>query len=422
MAGISHFRVYKEFTCGPTTRYKVFPIKKKGCGSPGGSRKMVNDMRYIRPEYYDAFKCTADKCPDTCCTGWQIMIDEDSLERYQNVRGAFGCRLHNSIDWQEGAFCQYEGRCAFLDEQNLCDIYAEMGSDALCDTCRRYPRHVEEYEGLREWSLSLSCPVAAEMILSEQPFPTFLVEEDEEDDELQDEFEDFDLLLFTQLEDARAVVMDHLKKSDASLENKLCLYLQFADEMQECIDREEYYEIDNIIRGYTEFSAKGWKNKSPQSEKKTRFMQRKALCQHMLELERLRSSWSGVLLHLEDTLYAKGHEHYNHCVERFESYLRENPAAWKQWEQVGLRLFVFFLYTYFCGAVYDDWIYSKMALAVESVRFLRELYMAEWIENGRLDRQLYVELAYRYAREIEHSDFNLNKLEEIFMEKYSKKS
>ena len=169
----------------------------------------------MKPAFYDAFSCTAGKCPDTCCAGWQIRIDEDSLERYGEVQGAFGKRLRNGIDWLEGCFYQYQRRCAFLNEQNLCDLYTELGSEALCDTCRKYPRHVEEYEGLREWSLSLSCPVAAAIILSQQGFPEFIMEEDDEPDELEEEFEDFDLLLFTQLEDARSAIFDSLRQDTA---------------------------------------------------------------------------------------------------------------------------------------------------------------------------------------------------------------
>lgn len=41
-------------------------------------------MRYVKPHFYDSFVCTAGDCPDTCCAGWQIMIDEESLERYEN--------------------------------------------------------------------------------------------------------------------------------------------------------------------------------------------------------------------------------------------------------------------------------------------------------------------------------------------------
>ena len=66
------------------------------------------------PHYYKKFQCTADKCPDTCCAGWQIVIDEETLEKYHKFEGPFGNRLANSIDWREGVFKQYEDkRCAF---------------------------------------------------------------------------------------------------------------------------------------------------------------------------------------------------------------------------------------------------------------------------------------------------------------------
>ena len=59
--------------------------------------------------------------------------------------------LRNSIDWEEECFYQNNRRCAFLNDENLCDLYKALGPDALCDTCRMYPRHTEEYEGLREF-------------------------------------------------------------------------------------------------------------------------------------------------------------------------------------------------------------------------------------------------------------------------------
>ena len=68
-------------------------------------------MKYIKPHYYDAFVCLAGSCPATCCAGWQIVIDEESLDRYGNVKGDFGSRLRNSIDWMAGTFCQDDGRC-----------------------------------------------------------------------------------------------------------------------------------------------------------------------------------------------------------------------------------------------------------------------------------------------------------------------
>ena len=83
-------------------------------------------MRYLKPHFYDKFVCTAGDCPDTCCAGWQIMIDEDSLKKYKNVQGEFGKRLHNSINWEEECFCQNERRCAFLNDGNMCDLYKAL--------------------------------------------------------------------------------------------------------------------------------------------------------------------------------------------------------------------------------------------------------------------------------------------------------
>ena len=58
-------------------------------------------MRYLKPHFYDKFVCTAGDCPDTCCAGWQIMIDEASLDRYGKETGEFGTRLRNSIESSE---------------------------------------------------------------------------------------------------------------------------------------------------------------------------------------------------------------------------------------------------------------------------------------------------------------------------------
>ena len=141
-------------------------------------------MKYLKPHFYDKFICTAGDCPDTCCAGWQIIIDEESLERYGKEAGEFGRHLRNSIDWEKECFYQNNRRCAFLNEESLCDLYKALGPDSLCDTCKSYPRHTEEYEGLRELSLSLSCPEAAKINLSCKEPVRFLEEETDDPEDL----------------------------------------------------------------------------------------------------------------------------------------------------------------------------------------------------------------------------------------------
>ena len=53
-------------------------------------------------------------------------------------------RLRRSINWKEGTFKQDKNkRCAFLNDENLCDMYTALGEKSLCRTCKMYPRHVD---------------------------------------------------------------------------------------------------------------------------------------------------------------------------------------------------------------------------------------------------------------------------------------
>ena len=105
-------------------------------------------MLYTVPDYYKEFTCIADQCEDTCCAGWQIVIDKKSLEKYKKIRGVYRGKILRSVNWFSGTFRQSKDkRCAFLNEDNLCDLYIHQGENSLCKTCKMYPRHVEEFEG-----------------------------------------------------------------------------------------------------------------------------------------------------------------------------------------------------------------------------------------------------------------------------------
>ena len=81
-----------------------------------------------------------------CCSGWQIVIDKKSLDRYRSRNGEFEERLRSGIDYEESCFRQTDGRCSMLSDSGLCDLQTSLGEDFLCDTCRQYPRHTEEFQ------------------------------------------------------------------------------------------------------------------------------------------------------------------------------------------------------------------------------------------------------------------------------------
>ena len=76
------------------------------------------------------------------------------------------------------------------------------------------------------------------------------------------------------------------------------------------------------------------------------------------------------------------------------------------------QLTIYFLLHYYCGAVYDDAILSKTKLAVISAFVIEEMLFAKWIiSKTRNIKADWVAITYQFAREIEHSDENLEKIE-----------
>ncbi|MEE1246701.1 MAG: flagellin lysine-N-methylase [Acutalibacteraceae bacterium] len=125
-------------------------------------------MIVIKPKFFDAFKCVADRCPDTCCAGWDVEIDGESAEKYKNETGSLKPFFdkHLTTDEDGYIFSLVDGCCPLLDENKLCRIQLAKGEEALCETCRLFPRYFDDYGDIRETGLGLGCPEAARILLS----------------------------------------------------------------------------------------------------------------------------------------------------------------------------------------------------------------------------------------------------------------
>ena len=140
-----------------------------------------------KPDFYDRFKCIAGRCTDTCCVGWEIDVDEASQEAYRKVAGAFGDKLRANIEDGHFRLLPHD-RCPFLDGNNLCEIFANLGEGALCNICREHPRFVEVYGDIMEKGIGLCCEEAVRLLLEGEGPLTFTGEEcDESEDELDDD-------------------------------------------------------------------------------------------------------------------------------------------------------------------------------------------------------------------------------------------
>ena len=126
-------------------------------------------MKQVFPNYYNKFKCIADKCKHSCCIGWEIDIDEDTMDLYNSLDGEFAEKIRKNIEGDVPHFVLSEDeRCPFLNKSGLCDIICELGEDAICDICYLHPRFSNFYDEFTETGLGLCCEEAVRIILTEK--------------------------------------------------------------------------------------------------------------------------------------------------------------------------------------------------------------------------------------------------------------
>ena len=145
-------------------------------------------MKLYAPEYYKNFKCIADKCEHSCCIGWEIDIDADTLEKYQGLKGGYGEVIKNSIclDGDPHFKLGAHDRCPHLNERGLCNIILNLGEDHICGICREHPRFYN-FSRVAEVGIGMSCPEAARVILASPNYYVFeeIGEMEADDSELE---------------------------------------------------------------------------------------------------------------------------------------------------------------------------------------------------------------------------------------------
>lgn len=170
-------------------------------------------MKTVYPSYFPEFRCIADRCGHSCCIGWEIDIDSDTLTKYRSVSGEIGSRLCKSISVTDGCACFTLGkdeRCPFLNKKGLCDIITELGEDYLCEICSDHPRFRSFFSERTEIGLGLCCEEAARVILNRSEKAS-LVEEGEGDaNEIESE------LLHT-----RSIIFDILQNRETGIDERL---------------------------------------------------------------------------------------------------------------------------------------------------------------------------------------------------------
>ena len=185
-------------------------------------------MLIRKPSYFDTFRCIASACPDSCCKEWDVLVDPDKAAFYRSLPGPLGDRLRQVLKEEDGdTYMTIENhRCPMWRDDGLCRIQAELGEDALCKTCREFPRLSHDYGSFIEYGLELSCPEAARIILN-TPAPTVVTQEFPGGEEPEYDTAGMDILLRTR-NTAREILAD----PSLSTQEALVLFLMYAYQAQ----------------------------------------------------------------------------------------------------------------------------------------------------------------------------------------------
>ena len=367
-------------------------------------------MKIRVPKYFKKFKCIASECTDTCCAGWEIVIDEESYKHYENVQGQFGERLRENIIDDEGdkIFTLKGNRCAFLNDNELCDIYSQLGEESLCYTCKQYPRYTEEFGSLRETGISLSCPEAARIMLRDKEKVTFELTETEE----VSSYNSINPMFFIELTKCRRVLMNIIQNDNIDFNYRMAVALQLIKEVQEKIDYVGIESIKEVVKKYSnEESVKDsiknlhiYENKSINSYKNLGdyFKVFKEL-QHINE--NIPQTLDNALTYFKLGDYEA--QEYMEKHRNFKEYYKDNIYKFE-------NIVVYFVFRYFMKAVFDYDALAKIKISIISYIIINELCTIKWIETGELKEEDIELISQIYSKDVEHLEENIETLEEIF--------
>lgn len=359
-------------------------------------------MKYHKPSFFDQFKCIGSACTDTCCAGWEIEVDETTAQGYLAEKGAFGDRLRREIGSEPGEyfFKLKNNRCPFLNKENLCDIFINLGEDRLCDICREHPRFYNWFGDYTEVGLGLCCEEAERLLFSDSKPLTFVEEvHTDASDLLDDESEECEQML----EERKAIfsILQNRKKNIGARLKRLLLQLPYADEMLLLtVPILEWDDPESIPK--LDYNA----NPSTTTLKSSALF----LIRFFGGMESLDETWPSMMKELEQNIDKLVDTNNTNAFLKF---LKGENRLY-EYEHIA----VYLVYRYYPEILFDGQIEAKILFAAASICLLFLMDLQCFQENGVYTQHDRIELVRRFSKEIEYCPENMERFEKCCTEQY----
>lgn len=127
-------------------------------------------MKNYQPDYYNKFKCIADKCSITCCQEWKIAVDNATNRKWKKLSAD---KVSGKSDNLSSYTCHKDGslviqldekhRCPFLSKDKLCHLVMTYSDEVLSETCTLFPREIHRFSTHEERTLMPCCPAVIDL-------------------------------------------------------------------------------------------------------------------------------------------------------------------------------------------------------------------------------------------------------------------
>lgn len=357
-------------------------------------------MKLRAPHYYKEFKCIANKCKHNCCkAGWEIDIDKTSANTYKNTHSDFGQKLNANIDFKEPVhfILNKDGICPFLNTDDLCEIYINLGEKNLCQICKDHPRYYEWFDGVKECGIGLCCEEAARIILTNRaPFSVYETEISEET------FNFYDKELYSYLLNARSKIISYLDNESISLHDRIKNILWYVYTLQQNIDNnllddEEIIDVKinkknnfkNIFEFYfsLDFNNKNYLNYLKNNLK---------FCDNFLEINNI----------FFDKNLKTNNNFTNKNLQKSNTFFNKKLDINNYLKNIS----IYFIWRYFLQATFDGDVLSRTKFMATSIAVLEFLFFCKLEETRDLSFENIINIVRCYSEEIEYSEENLQKL------------
>ncbi len=326
------------------------------------------------PSYYKKFRCIGGSCKDSCCIGWEVDIDEDTKEYYEGIEGEFGCRLRDHLVTDgEDTFIPMEpnGRCPFLNEQNLCDIITELGEESLSVVCTEYPRFFLEAGDYQQIDLSLSCMELGRIFFED----TDVIQYEREEDVLSDEpLEGEEMEAFQAILARRDDMIRILQDRQRNLPDRITDVIKIA-------------ELPNLLPEGNQITSEYLQDFDIQMFSK------------MDALDVIDHRWTQI--------YDGVKKYYDRILQTEGDFLRHVGDVYDIRME---RLACYFVFRYVADGYYamDDLGQGAVMFAVNAIRFIHLDCIRRYLDNGSIFTvEDMIDSAHMYSKEVEHDEDNV---------------